>query len=104
MTDRVCVHIIEMIVFDEEAYERPYVMLDRQVDIVCVSKEPLSRIKELDVFEQWFKCNPLGLCGLGEDRLEYATKLINGEEHVYTHYTGNKAVLSLTTYKQEFIS
>jgi len=31
MTDRVYVHIIEMTVFDEEANERPYVMLDRQV-------------------------------------------------------------------------
>jgi hypothetical protein len=103
MTDRVYVHIIEMTVFDEEAYERPYVMLDRQVDIVCVTKEPLSYQKELDVIEQWFKYNPFGFCGLGEDRLEYATKLINGEEHVYTHYTGDKAVLSLTTYKQELM-
>ena len=100
----VYVHMIEMTVFEEEAYELPYTLLDREVDIVRVTKEPLSYIAEIDMLDQWFKLNPFGLSGVS-DTLECAANLMGGEEYVYTRCSGgNKATLSLTTYKQELWS
>lgn len=98
----VYVHMIEMTVFEEEAYELPYTLLDREVDIVRVTKEPLSHTAEIDMLDEWFKLNPFGLYGVSDNSLEYAAKLINGEEHVYTRCAGgSKICLGLTTYKQE---
>ena len=97
----VYVHMIEMTVFEEEVYELPYTLLGRVVDIIRVTKEPLSRITEIDMLDAWFKRNPFGLSGV-DDTLECAAKLMGGEEHVYTRCAGgSKATLSLTTYKQE---
>ena len=97
----VYVHMIEMTVFEEEVYELPYTLLGRVVDIIRVTKEPLSRITEIDMLDAWFKLNPFGLSGVS-DTLECAAKLMGGEEHVYTRCAGgSKATLSLTTYKQE---
>ena len=94
----VYVHMIEVTVFEEEAYELPFTLLDRDVDIVRVTKEPLSYITEIDMLDSWY---PFGLSGV-LDTLECAAKLMGGEEYVYTRCTGgNKATLSLTTYKQE---
>lgn len=93
--------MIEMTVFEEEVYELPYNLLDRDIDIVRVTKEPLSHIVEIDMLDQWLKRNPFGLSGVA-DTLECAAKLMGGEEHVYTRYDGgSKVCLSLTTYKQE---
>ena len=100
----VYVHMIEMTVFEEEAYELPYTLLDREVDIVRVTKEPLNYIAEIDMLDQWFKLNPFGLSGVSDNSLEYAAKLMGGEEHVYLLYNGRNATLSLTTYKQELWS
>ena len=97
----VYVHMIEMTVFEEEAYELPYTLLGRVVDIIRVTKEPLSRITEIDMLGAWFKLNPFGLSGVS-DTLECAAKLMGGEECVYTRCAGgSKVTLSLTTYKQE---
>lgn len=97
----VYVHMIEMTVFEEEAYEIPYTLIDREVDIVCVTKEPLSYVDEIDMLDQWFKRNIFGLSGVSDNTLEYAAKLMGGEEHVYLLYNGRTATLNLTTYKQE---
>lgn len=98
----VYVHMIEMTVFEEEAYELPYTLLGREVDIVRVTKEPLSRITEIDMLDAWFKLNPFGLSGVSYGRLEHVEKLINGEHHIYTRGAADsKICLSLTTYKQE---
>lgn len=98
----VYVHMIEVTVFEEEPYELPYTMLDREVDIVRVTKEPLSYLAEIDMLDAWFKLNPFGLSGVADNSLEYAAKLMGGEDHVYTRCAGgSKICLSLTTYKQE---
>ena len=98
----VYVHMIEMTVFEEEAYELPYTLLGRGVDIIRVTKEPLSRITEIDMLDAWFKLNPFGLSGV-DDTLECAAKLMGGEEHIYRYSMngGSKICLGLTTYKQE---
>ena len=100
----VYVHMIEMTVFEEEAYELPYTLLDREVDIVRVTKEPLSCVAEINMLDEWFKLNPFGLSGASDNSLECAAKLMCGEDHVYLRYDGWKATLSLTTYKQELWS
>lgn len=100
----VYVHMIEMTVFEEEAYELPYTLLDRDVDIVRVTKEPLSYLAEIEMLDQWFKHNPFGLSGVLDNTLEYAAKLMGGEEHTYLLCSGRTATLNLTTYKQELWS
>lgn len=94
----VYVHVIEMTVFEEEAYEIPY---DRDFDIVRVTKEPLSYLSEVGMLDDWFKLNPFGLSGVS-DTLGCAAKLMGGEDHIYTRCAGgSKVCLGLTTYKQE---
>lgn len=96
----VYVHVIEMTVYAKKTCDQLGVMSGTQVDVVRVTKERLSYIEEIDMLDVWFKLNPFGLVDLGCDTLEYSAKLMGGEEHVYTTYTGDKAILSLTTYKK----